>query len=54
MEHKDYYKILSASIDANCKTIKRVYRQLARQCHPDNSPGDEKAEETFNEIMVSN
>lgn len=50
MEYKDYYKILDVSKDADNKTIKRAYRQLARKYHPDKNPGDQKAEETFKEI----
>jgi len=50
MEYKDYYKILGVSKDADDKAIKRAYRQLARQYHPDKNPGDEQAEETFKEI----
>ncbi|MDX1413154.1 MAG: J domain-containing protein [Candidatus Promineifilaceae bacterium] len=50
MEYKDYYKILDVSKDADNKTIKRAYRQLARKYHPDKNPGDKKAEETFKEI----
>lgn len=50
MEYKDYYKILGVSKDADDKAIKRAYRQLARQYHPDMNPGNSKAEETFKEI----
>lgn len=50
MEYKDYYKILDVSKDADDKTIKRAYRQLARKYHPDKNPGNKKAEETFKEI----
>jgi curved DNA-binding protein len=50
MEYKDYYKILGVSKDADDKAIKRAYRQLARQYHPDKNPGDKKSEETFKEI----
>jgi len=54
MEYKDYYKILGVSRDADDKAIKRAYRQLARQYHPDKNPGDRKAEETFKEINEAN
>jgi len=50
MEYKDYYKILGVSRNADDKTIKRAYRQLARQYHPDKNPGNKKAEERFKEI----
>ena len=50
MEYKDYYKILGVSKNANEKEIKRQYRKLARQYHPDKNPGDDKAEEKFKSI----
>jgi curved DNA-binding protein len=50
MEYKDYYKILGVSRDADEKEIKRAYRRLARQHHPDVNPGDAGAEERFKGI----
>jgi preprotein translocase subunit Sec63 len=50
MEYKDFYKILGVSKDAADETIKRAYRQLARQYHPDENPGDKKAEDSFKEM----
>jgi curved DNA-binding protein len=50
MEYKDYYKILGVERDADAKSIKRAYRKLAVQFHPDKNPGDPKAEERFKEI----
>lgn len=50
MEYKDYYKILGVAKDADEKAIKRAYRQLARQYHPDKNPGNDTAEEKFKEI----
>jgi len=50
MEYKNYYKILGVDRNAKEKDIKRAYRQLARQFHPDVNPGDKQAEEKFKEI----
>jgi len=50
MEYKDYYRILGVSKDATQAEIKRAYRRLARQFHPDVNPGDKSAEERFKEI----
>ncbi|MBU0703347.1 MAG: DnaJ domain-containing protein [Chloroflexi bacterium] len=50
MEYKDYYKILGVNRDVSEKEIKRAYRRLARQFHPDVNPDNEQAEEKFKEI----
>src|SRR5881397_1713782 len=47
---KDPYKILGVDKKASAEDIKKAYRKLARQYHPDRNPGDEKAEERFKEI----
>jgi curved DNA-binding protein len=50
MEYKDYYKILGVDRNADEKEIKKAYRRLARQYHPDVNPGDKAAEARFKEI----
>ena len=50
MEYKDYYQILGVSRDAEEKEIKRTYRRLARELHPDVNQDDPRAEERFKEI----
>ena len=51
MAKKDYYQILGIGRDANERTIKKAYRQLAMQYHPDRNKGKEKwANEKFKDI----
>jgi curved DNA-binding protein len=50
MEYKDYYKVLGVEKGADEKEIKKAYRKLARQYHPDMNPGDKAAEARFKEI----
>lgn len=47
---RNYYQILGVSRDASVEEIKKVYRRLARQYHPDLNPGDKEAEEKFKDI----
>jgi molecular chaperone DnaJ len=47
MEEKDYYKILAISRDASAEEIKKNYRKIAMQFHPDRNPGNKEAEEKF-------
>jgi molecular chaperone DnaJ len=46
----DYYKTLGVGKNATDEEIKKSYRKLARQYHPDRNPGDKKAEGRFKEI----
>ncbi|MEK2647266.1 DnaJ C-terminal domain-containing protein [Bdellovibrio sp. BCCA] len=50
MSKKDFYSILGVSRTATAEEIKKAYRKLAMQFHPDKNPGDKKAEEKFKEI----
>ena len=51
---KDYYKILGVSKDAKPEEIKKAFRKIARENHPDAKPGDKKAEAKFKEASEAN
>ena len=54
MDYRDYYATLGVKRDATPAEIKRAFRKLARQHHPDLKPGDKAAEARFKEINEAN
>src|SRR5712672_1198200 len=54
LEYKDYYKVLGVPKTASPAEVKKAFRKLARQHHPDAKPGDTAAERRFKEINEAN
>ena len=50
MDYKDYYKILGVERSASADDVRKAYRKLAMQYHPDRNPGDKQSEERFKDI----
>ena len=53
MSEKDYYEVLGVDRNASDEEIKKAYRKLAVQYHPDKNPGDKEAEEKFKQISAA-
>ena len=54
MEFIDYYKVLGLDKNASTDDIKKAYRKLARQYHPDLNPNDKEAHKRFQQINEAN
>ena len=50
MAKQDFYDLLGVAKSADADELKRSYRKLAMQCHPDRNPGDKSAEQKFKDI----
>jgi molecular chaperone DnaJ len=50
---RDYYEVLGVERDADSDVIKKAYRRLAMQFHPDKNPGDKESEDKFKEAAIA-
>lgn len=53
MPERDYYEVLGIPRNATPDQVKRAYRKLAKQHHPDRNPGDKTAESRFKEVQAA-
>ncbi|MFP6870715.1 MAG: J domain-containing protein [Nitrospinota bacterium] len=53
MNGRDWYAVLGVPPGADAEKIKKAYRRLALECHPDRHPGDKDAEARFKEIVIA-
>ena len=51
---RDYYEVLGVDKNASADDIKKAYRKMAKECHPDLHPNDKEAEARFKELNEAN